>query len=124
MDALLTRRQMAQQMVDAGGDSGMVVTENHPQLLDGIEIVCTPAPIAGEQRTAAATRDLGQGPLKQRALQTRPWLAARVLGQGWLRCCSGSARASSQRRGRSARQGWSAARAWHRDILRQHVGSP
>ena len=45
----------------------MVVTENHPQLLDGIEIVCTPVPIAGEQRTAAATRDLGQGPLKQRA---------------------------------------------------------
>jgi len=72
MDALLTRRQMAQQMVDAGGDSGMVVTENHPQLLDGIEIVCTPVPIAGEQRTAAATRDLGHGPLEQRALQTRP----------------------------------------------------
>jgi hypothetical protein len=50
----------------------MVVTENHPQLLDDIETVCALEPIAVEQRTAAATRDLGHGPLEQRALQTRP----------------------------------------------------
>jgi hypothetical protein len=60
---------MAQQMVDAGRDSGMVVTENHPQLLDDIETVCALAPIAVEQRTAAVTRDFGQGPLEQGALQ-------------------------------------------------------
>jgi hypothetical protein len=31
MDALLTQRQSAQQIVDAGGDSVMVGKENHPQ---------------------------------------------------------------------------------------------
>ena len=75
MDALLTQRQMTQQMVDTGGDPGMVVTENHPQLLDYIKTACALAPIAVEQHTAAATRDLGHGPLEQRALQTCPGLA-------------------------------------------------
>jgi hypothetical protein len=32
MDALLTQRQIAQQIGDAGGDYGMVVKENQPQL--------------------------------------------------------------------------------------------
>jgi predicted transposase YbfD/YdcC len=36
MDALLTQRQIAQQIVDAGGDYVMVVKENQPRLLEDI----------------------------------------------------------------------------------------
>jgi len=75
MDALLTQRQIAQQIVDAGGDYGMVVKENQPQLLDDIETVFALAPISGEQRTAAATLDLGHGRIEQRGLQTSNVLA-------------------------------------------------
>jgi predicted transposase YbfD/YdcC len=70
MDALLTQRQIAQQIVDAGGDYVMVVKENQPQLLEDITTVFALAPIAGEQRTAAATLDLGHGRIEQRGLQT------------------------------------------------------
>jgi predicted transposase YbfD/YdcC len=70
MDALLTQRQIAQQIVDAGGDYVMVVKENQPQLLEDIETVFALAPIAGERRTTAATLDLGHGRIEQRGLQT------------------------------------------------------
>jgi predicted transposase YbfD/YdcC len=70
MDALLTQRQIAQQIVDAGGDYVMVVKANHPQLVEDIVTVFALAPIAGEQRTAAATVDLGHGRIEQRGLQT------------------------------------------------------
>jgi predicted transposase YbfD/YdcC len=70
MDALLTQRQIAQQIVAAGGDYVMVVKENQPQLLEDIETVFALAPIAGERRTAAATLDLGHGRIEQRGLQT------------------------------------------------------
>jgi predicted transposase YbfD/YdcC len=75
MDALLTQRQIAQQIVDAGGDYVMVVKENHPQLVEDIATVFALAPIAGEQRTAADTLDLGHGRIEQRGLQTSPVLA-------------------------------------------------
>jgi predicted transposase YbfD/YdcC len=70
MDALLTQRQIAQQIVDAGGDYVMVVKANQPQLLEDIETVFALAPIAGERRTAAETLDLGHGRIEQRGLQT------------------------------------------------------
>jgi predicted transposase YbfD/YdcC len=70
MDALLTQRQIAQQIVDAGGDYVMVVKENQPQLLEDIATVFVLAPIAGERRTAAETLDLGHGRIEQRWLQT------------------------------------------------------
>jgi predicted transposase YbfD/YdcC len=75
MDALLTQRQIAQQIVDAGGDYVMVVKANHPQLVKDIETVFVLAPIVGEQRTAAATVDLGHGRIEQRGLQTSNVLA-------------------------------------------------
>ena len=75
MDALLTQRQIAQQIVDAGGDYVMVVKENQPRLLEDIETVFVLAPIAGERRTAAATLDLGHGRIEQRRLQTSDVLA-------------------------------------------------
>ena len=70
MDALLTQRQIAQQIVDAGGDYVMVVKANQPQLLEDIATVFALAPIAGERRTAAETLDLGHGRIEQRGLQT------------------------------------------------------
>lgn len=75
MDALLTQRQIAQQIVDAGGDYVMVVKENQPQLLEDITTVFALAPMVGEQRTAAATVDLGHGRIEQRWLQTSNILA-------------------------------------------------
>ena len=70
MDALLTQRQIAQQIVDAGGDYGMVVKENQPHLLEDIAPVLALAPIAGERRTAAATLDFGHGRIEKCGLQT------------------------------------------------------
>lgn len=70
MDALLTQRQIAQQIVAAGGDYVMVVKENQPQLLDEIETVFVLPPMPGERRTVAATLDLGHGRIEQRGLQT------------------------------------------------------
>lgn len=75
MDALLTQRQIAQQIVDAGGDYVMVVKETQPQLLADIATVFALTPVAGEQRTAAATLDLGHGRIEQRGLQTSDVLA-------------------------------------------------
>jgi predicted transposase YbfD/YdcC len=70
MDALLTQRQIAQQIVDAGGDYVMVVKENQPQLLEDIATVFELAPVAGERRAVATTLDLGHGRIEQRRLQT------------------------------------------------------
>jgi predicted transposase YbfD/YdcC len=70
MDALLTQRQIAQQMVAAGGDYVRVVKDNQPQLLEDMQTVFALAPIAGEQRTAAETLDLGHGRIEPCLLQT------------------------------------------------------
>ena len=75
MDALLTQRQIAQQIIDAGGDYVMVVKENQPQLLDDIQTVFALAPMGGARRTTAATVDLGHGRIEQRWLQTSNILA-------------------------------------------------
>lgn len=75
MDALLTQRQIAQHIVDTGGDYVMVVKANQPQLLEDIQTVFALAPIVGEHRTAADTLDLGHGRIEQRGLQTSPVLA-------------------------------------------------
>jgi hypothetical protein len=69
MDALLTQRQMAQQIVASGGDYVMLVKANQPQLREDIETVFILPPIAGETRTAA-TVDCGHGRIEQRRLQT------------------------------------------------------
>ena len=75
MDALLTQRQIAQHIVDAGGDYVMVVKANQPQLLEDIQTVFALGPLVGECRTAAATLDLGHGRIEQRGLQTSSVLA-------------------------------------------------
>jgi predicted transposase YbfD/YdcC len=70
MDALLTQRQMAQQIVAAGGDYVMLVKDNQPQLREDIETVFALPPITGETRTVAQTVDGGHGRIEQRWLET------------------------------------------------------
>jgi len=70
MDALLTQRAIAQQIVEAGGDYVMVVKDNQPQLRADIETVFALPPIATETRTVAQTVDGGHGRIEQRRLET------------------------------------------------------
>ena len=70
MDALLTQRPIARQIVEAGGDYVMVVKENQPQLREDIATVFALPPIVGEPRTVAETVDYGHGRIEQRRLQT------------------------------------------------------
>jgi predicted transposase YbfD/YdcC len=70
MDALLTQRPIAQQIVEAGGNYVMVVKENQPQLREDMATVFARPPIAGESRTMAETVDYGHGRIEQRRLPT------------------------------------------------------
>jgi predicted transposase YbfD/YdcC len=70
MDALLTQRPIAQQIVAAGGDYVMVVKENQPQLREDIATVFALPPIVGETRTVAEIVDAGHGRIEQRRLYT------------------------------------------------------
>jgi predicted transposase YbfD/YdcC len=70
MDALLTPRAIAQQIVDAEGDYGLIVKDNQPQVREDIETVCAPPPMVGETRTVAETVDCGHGRIEQRRWQT------------------------------------------------------
>jgi hypothetical protein len=70
MDALLTQRPMAQQIVDAGGDYVLVVKENQPHLREDIATVFALPPIRGEIRTVAETVAGGHGRLAHRRLDT------------------------------------------------------
>src|SRR6516164_5443918 len=58
MDALLTQRQVAQTIVDAGGDYVMLVKDNQPQLKADIELVFTMPP-AGDRQESVRTVDVG-----------------------------------------------------------------
>lgn len=69
MDALLTQRHIAQQIVDAGGDYVLVVKKNQPQLRADIATVFAALPITGETRSVATTVDYGHGRIEQRRLQ-------------------------------------------------------
>lgn len=74
MDALLTQRQIAQQIVDAGGDYVMVVKANQPRLLKDIKTLFALDHRLGEGCTGGETLDLGHGRIEQRRLQTSPAL--------------------------------------------------
>ena len=79
MDALLTQRQVAQTIVDAGGDYVMIVKENQPQLKADIELVFT-LPPAGDRQESVRTVDVGHGRIETRNLTTS---AARVGYSAW-----------------------------------------
>jgi predicted transposase YbfD/YdcC len=70
MDAWLTQRLIAQQIVAAGGDYVMVVKDNQPQLREDIATVFALPPIVGEMRTGAETVDCRHGRIEQRRLHT------------------------------------------------------
>ena len=69
MDALLTQRHIAQTIVDKGGDYGMIVKENQPQLRADIELGFTLPPV-GDYHATTRTVDLGHGRIEQRKLTT------------------------------------------------------
>jgi predicted transposase YbfD/YdcC len=67
MDALLTQRQVAQTIVDKGGDYVMIVKENQPQLKADIELVFT-LPPTGDRQESVRTVDVGHGRVETRNL--------------------------------------------------------
>jgi predicted transposase YbfD/YdcC len=69
MDALLTQRQVAQTIVDQGGDYVMIVKEHQPKLKEDIELVFTMPP-AGDRQEHVRTVDLGHGRIETRNLTT------------------------------------------------------
>jgi predicted transposase YbfD/YdcC len=69
MDALLTQRQVAQTLVDAGGDYVMIVKDNQPQLKADIALVFTMPP-AGDRQESVRTVDVGHGRIETRNLTT------------------------------------------------------
>lgn len=70
MDALLTQRQVAQTIVDKGGDYVMIVKDNQPKLKEDIELVFT-FPPSGDRQEAVRTVDVGHGRIETRNLTTR-----------------------------------------------------
>jgi predicted transposase YbfD/YdcC len=75
VEALLTQRAIASQILEAGGDYVRYVKDNHPQFREEIATVFAHTPRAGETRTVAATVDVGHGRIEQRRLQTSDVLA-------------------------------------------------
>jgi predicted transposase YbfD/YdcC len=70
MDALLTQREIAQTILDRGGDYVMIVKENQPQLYaDLAELFAEPgvAPFIADQATSL---NKGHGRIEQRRLRT------------------------------------------------------
>src|SRR5207244_11066837 len=69
MAALLTQRQVAQTIVDKGGDYVMIVKENQPQLKADIALVFT-LPPTGDRQESVRTVDVGHGRIETRNLTT------------------------------------------------------
>ena len=68
MAALLTQRNLAQQIADEGGDYVMMVKGNQPQLQEDSATVFALEPTVEEQRDKAQTIEVGHGRLEQRQL--------------------------------------------------------
>lgn len=75
MDALLTQKDLAQQIVDGGGDYVMIVKGNQPQLQEDIATVFALGPAPDEQRQVAHTIEVGHGRIEQRELTSSDVLA-------------------------------------------------
>jgi predicted transposase YbfD/YdcC len=69
MDALLTQRQVAQTIVDKGGDYVMIVKNNQPQLRADIELVFA-LPPQGDCQPSTRTVEVGHGRIESRNLTT------------------------------------------------------
>ena len=68
MAALLTQRNLAQQIADEGGDYVMIVKGNQPQLQEDSATVFALEPTVEEQRDKAQTIEVGHGRIGQRQL--------------------------------------------------------
>ena len=104
-DALLTQRQVAQTIVDAGGDSVMIVKENQPQLKADIDLVFT-LPPAGDRQESVRTVDVGHGRIETRNLTTSGALGGTAIGRGWHKCSKWDGMSSLQKREQSGSK-WS-----------------
>lgn len=69
MDALLTQRDIAQRIVDGGGDYVMIVKDYQRQLRADIEQVFAMVPW-GDRQVSTTTIDMGHGRIEQRTLTT------------------------------------------------------
>lgn len=67
-DALHTQRQVAQTIVDNGGDYLMIAKENQPQLRTDIEILFQEPQVVAETLTQACTIESGPGRIEERRL--------------------------------------------------------
>jgi predicted transposase YbfD/YdcC len=70
MDALLTQREVAQEILARKGDYLMVVKENQPQLFQDIAICFASEPLVDEVRRTAQTVNKGHGRLEVREIVT------------------------------------------------------
>lgn len=70
MDALLTQRAIAQEIIDRGGDYLMVVKENQPQLLEDLRICFREEPLPGEVRGGARETNKSHGREEVREIVT------------------------------------------------------
>jgi predicted transposase YbfD/YdcC len=82
MDALLTQRPIAQQLVAAGGDYVMGVKAHPPHVWEDIAPVFALPPIRGEIRTVVEPVDCGHGRIEHRRLDTRDVLVGYSDGPG------------------------------------------
>jgi predicted transposase YbfD/YdcC len=71
-DALHTQREMAQAVLDAGGDYLMCVKANQPQLLEDISTLFQEPQVVAETLTTARSVDAGHGRIEERCL-TASW---------------------------------------------------
>ena len=70
MDALLTQREVAQQIVDGGGDYVMIVKGNQPTLREEIATLFAAPQLVAETLESATTLDLGHGRIEHRRITT------------------------------------------------------
>lgn len=70
MDAMLTQRDVAQAIVDGGGDYLMTVKANQGQLLADIEAVFSQPETLADTMARAETHDFGHGRIERRCLTT------------------------------------------------------
>jgi predicted transposase YbfD/YdcC len=72
MDALLTQREIAQQILDQGGDYLMVVKRNQPTLHEAIDLLFAspPLPAADDEYLAYAYTNDGHGRIERRTLES------------------------------------------------------
>jgi predicted transposase YbfD/YdcC len=82
MDALLTQRAIAQDIVDHGGDYVMVVKDNQPTLRADIALLFATPDAADLQLTQAQSTDRAHGRREQRTLSLSPALAGYLKWPG------------------------------------------